>query len=87
MKLCSQRLTSVHCFKIGWRLETLKQKQQSTKTMHLPKQAFEKWRMLYDTWAKKTKRKRITYGKPLQPLADSPVIPKAYIKSLTALLQ
>lgn len=58
-----------------------------TKTMHLSKDCFDKWRDIYEAWSKKTKRKRISYGKPLAPLLSYPKIPKTYMQQVLALLQ
>ncbi len=52
-------------------------------TMHLSKTRFEKWRLFNEAEAKRTKRARISYGKPLAKLQDYPQqIPDADVYTL-----
>lgn len=60
---------------------------ECTKTMHMSQKRFAKWRSIYETWSKKTKRKRIYYGKSLAPLLSYPKIPKTYMQQVLALLE
>lgn len=54
-----------------------------SKTMHLSKEKYDKWRKLNGKWAKKTKRERIKYGKELSLLSEYPEkIPASYIKEV-----
>ncbi len=41
-------------------------------TMHLSKERYEKWSKFNEKWAKKTKRKRISFGKELPRLISYP---------------
>jgi hypothetical protein len=57
-----------------------------TKTMHLSKEQYVKWRALNGKWANKTKRERIRYGKQLPMLSSYPkTITPEYIKEITQL--
>jgi SET domain-containing protein len=59
-----------------------------SKTMHLPKDKYDKWRTFNEKWAKKTKRERISYGKELPMLKDYPkLIPENYIEQVTRLFK
>ncbi len=42
------------------------------KTMHQSQEEYDKWRIFQDDQSKKTKRKRVTYGKELAPLPTYP---------------
>jgi SET domain-containing protein len=57
-----------------------------TKTMHLTKEQYAKWRVINDLWSSKTKRQRISYGKDLPQLSSYPkTIAPEYIKEITQL--
>lgn len=57
-----------------------------TKTMHLSKDQYTKWRVINDKWAAKTKRARIRYKKLLPLLQNYPkTISADYIKEITQL--
>ena len=57
-----------------------------TKTMHLTKEQYAKWRIINDLWSGKTKRQRISYGKQLPMLSSYPkTIALEYIKEITQL--
>jgi SET domain-containing protein len=61
---------------------------QCTGTMHLSKNTFEKWRVFNNKWAKKTKRKRISYEKELAMLDIYPkAIPTDYIDGVNRLFK
>ena len=59
-----------------------------TKTMHLSKDRYNKWRTFNEKWAKKTKRKRVSYGKELSVLATYPkTISMNYINGVNTLFE
>jgi hypothetical protein len=62
--------------------------QQCSKTMHLSKGEYDKWRKFNEKWAMKTKRERIRYGKDLPLLSSYPnTIPKNYIRGVNRLFK
>jgi SET domain-containing protein len=59
-----------------------------SKTMHLEKDKYDKWREFNEKWTKRTKRKRISYGKELPMLADYPkTISPEYIRGVNRLFE
>ena len=61
---------------------------QCSKTMHLSKENYDKWRKFNDKWAKETKRERVRYGKELPLLSTYPEkISGDYIKGVNQLFK
>lgn len=61
---------------------------QCSKTMHLTKDKYLKWRTLNDTWTRKTKKEKVSYGKDLLPLSLYPkIIPVEYINKVGQLFK
>jgi|SRR3989344_702539 len=57
-----------------------------TKTMHLSKEKYNRWRTFIDVQAKKTKKERIQYGKDLSLLSSYPKkVPTEYIEEINTL--
>jgi SET domain-containing protein len=61
---------------------------QCSKTMHLSKGRYAKWKEFNNKWAKKTKRERIRYGKTLPRLLSYPkTISEDYIREINQLFK
>ncbi|MEK9176042.1 MAG: SET domain-containing protein [Patescibacteria group bacterium] len=54
-----------------------------SKTMHLSKERYKKWRKLNEKWANKTNRERVSFGKDLSLLSAYPKkVQESYIKEI-----
>jgi SET domain-containing protein len=61
---------------------------QCSKTMHLSKEKYSRWKILNEKWAGKTKRERIRYGKELPTLSVYPkTISQNYINEVNQLFK
>ena len=61
---------------------------QCTKTMHLSKARYSKWRKFNDKWANETKREKVRVGQDLPQLSSYPkTISRAYITGVNQLFE